>query len=643
MIALIVFLPLIGSIIVGLLTKKLNARNAQLITSILVSISAIISFIVFYKVIFLKNIYYIELLKWIDVGSFNVTWGLKVDPLTAVMLVVITSISSLVHIYSIGYMSHDPHIQRFMAYLSLFTFSMLMLVTSNNFIQLFFGWEGVGLCSYLLIGFWYKTPEANKAAMKAFLVNRVGDIAFALGIFTIFLNFDSVNFESVFTSLNQYENLSINLFGYELPLLNTIGILLFIGAMGKSAQIGLHTWLPDAMEGPTPVSALIHAATMVTAGVFLVARCSPIFEYAQVAKNMVTIIGAVTCIFAATIAITQNDIKKIIAYSTCSQLGYMFFACGVSAYSAGIFHLMTHAFFKALLFLAAGSVIHAMSGEQDIRKMGGLSKKIPLTYATIWIGSLALAGIWPFAGYFSKDIILEAVYAADSKYSNFAYICGLFAAFLTAFYSWRLIILVFNREKRYSNELDHQVHEAPNIMLIPLYILSFGAVTAGILGVKFGMVSAEQSFWQGVIAGAKEDNIYEKAHHVSSIVKLSPTIAGILGIMTSYIFYYYLPNIPKIISEKCRPIYLLLKNKYYFDELYNLVFVQTTVKIGQFLWQVFDIRVIDGIGPNGSAKLSNYLSKILSRLQSGYLYHYAFLMILGFVCIINWYILRNSY
>jgi NADH-quinone oxidoreductase subunit L len=513
-----------------------------------------------------------------------------------------------------------------------------MLVTSDNFMQLFLGWEGVGLCSYLLIGFWYEKDSANNAAMKAFIVNRVGDFGFILGIFAVYKLFGSLEFATIFAAVPQFAESQFTLFGHELHALTVIGVLLFIGAMGKSAQLGLHTWLPDAMEGPTPVSALIHAATMVTAGVFLVARCSPIFEYAPIALGVVTVVGAITCIFAATVAITQNDIKRVIAYSTCSQLGYMFFACGVSAYSAGIFHLMTHAFFKALLFLGAGSVIHALSDEQDLRKMGGIWKKIPATYVMMWIGSLALAGVFPFAGFYSKDMVLESAYAAGGL-GKFAYWAGITAAFLTAFYSWRLLILAFHGKPRSSEEVMSHVHESPPVILIPLVLLSIGAVISGAVGYYLlGMVDADGSFWRAAIMVLPENNPLEAAHHVEKWVKFLPLGVGIAGIILAYVAYMLLPGLPGFISTITRPIYLFLLNKWYFDELFDVIFVRSAKFLGKLLWSIGDVFIVDGLGPNGVALASGRIGALVNRLQSGYVYTYALVMLLGVLVLVGWYL-----
>lgn len=637
MVVLLVFMPLLGALISGLFSRSISNTASQWLTSSLLLISAILAGFIFVDVTLGGHNYTVSLLRFLDVGGFKAEWALKVDSLTAIMLVVVTWVSCVVHIYSVGYMSHDPHVPRFMAYLSLFTFFMLMLVTADNLVQLFLGWEGVGLCSYLLIGFWYSKPAANAAAMKAFIVNRVGDFGFALGVLSIFLVFGSVQFEDIFSQVSNYQAVQFHFMGMSFPTLEVICVLLFIGSMGKSAQFGLHTWLPDAMEGPTPVSALIHAATMVTAGVFLVARCSPLFEYAPSALAMVTTVGAFTAIFAASIALTQNDIKRIIAYSTCSQLGYMFFACGVSAYSAGVFHLMTHAFFKALLFLGAGSVIHAMSNEQDIRNMGGIWKKIPLTYSLMWIGSLALVGVFPFAGYYSKDIILEAAYASGTTIGQIASLVGVIVAFMTAFYSVRLLIVVFHGKPRASEDVMHHIHESPPVMLLPLIVLAIGAVFAGIIGANFlHIVAPEGAFWGNAIQVLPTHNVLEEAHHLSSTLKLIPSIAGLAGIVLAIIFYQLAPSLPVRIASAFRPLYLFSLNKWYIDELYTLLFIRPAKAIGKFLWEVIDIKTIDGLGPNGSVWLSGKLAIVVTKAQSGYVYHYAFVMLIGLVGLLSW-------
>ncbi|HLT02198.1 MAG TPA: NADH-quinone oxidoreductase subunit L, partial [Geminicoccaceae bacterium] len=517
----VVFFPLLGAIIAGLFGRWTGDRGAQLVTCGGLILSALCSWVVLGGVLGGEP-YKVELFRWIHAGTFEADWVIRVDVLSAVMMFTVSTVSALIHVYSIGYMAHDPSIPRFMSYLSLFTFFMLALVSADNFLQLYFGWEGVGLVSYLLIGFWYTRPSAAAAAIKAFLVNRVGDVAFALGIACVYLVFDSIEFDVVFGAAGEFAQTQLVVFGGTFDTITVICILLFIGAMGKSAQIGLHTWLPDAMEGPTPVSALIHAATMVTAGVFLVARCSPLFEYSTTALGLVTFIGATTAFFAATVGLVQNDIKRVIAYSTCSQLGYMFFACGVSAYAAGIFHLYTHAFFKALLFLGAGSVIHAMSDEQDMRRMGGIWRKLPITYAVMWIGSLALAGVPIFAGYYSKDMILEAAYAAEGPFATYALWLGLAAAVLTAFYSWRLLFMTFHGAPRASAEVMDHVHESPRVMTIPLILLALGATFAGIFGLP--MVEGTGEFWRGAIFTLPEHDALAEAHHTPFLIGILPVL-----------------------------------------------------------------------------------------------------------------------
>ena len=631
-----IFLPLIAAIIAGFGRHWLGDRGAQIVTTLAVCTSAVLSVVIFYQVAFQGQVQTIELLRWISSGDFQVSWALKFDTLTAVMVFVVTSVSSMVHIYSIGYMSHDKCIPRFMAYLSLFTFMMLMLVTADNLIQMFFGWEGVGLASYLLIGFWFEKKSANDAAIKAFVVNRVGDFGFALGIFGAFFLFGTVNLDAIFTMAPDYADVTVRFFGVEWHALTIICLLLFVGAMGKSAQLGLHTWLPDAMEGPTPVSALIHAATMVTAGVFMVARMSPVFEFAPIALMVVTIVGALTAFFAATVGCVQNDIKRIIAYSTCSQLGYMFFAIGVSAYQAAIFHLMTHAFFKALLFLGAGSVIHAMSDEQDIRKMGGIWKDIKLTYAVMWIGSLALAGIPWFAGYFSKDMILETAFGAGTGVGMFAFVLGIAAAFLTAFYSWRLLFLTFHGKPRADEYVMSHVHESPPVMTIPLVFLAIGAVFAGWAGYDLFVGDARTLFWAEAIFVAAGNDSIEAAHHVPTWVKVLPIFISVGGIALAYVFYMVAPSIPVLLASVFRPVYLFLLNKWYFDELYERIFVRPAKALGRGFWKDGDGALIDGVGPDGIAAASRHIARKVTALHSGLLYHYAFAMIIGVVVFVTW-------
>lgn len=649
----IVFLPLIGFLIAGLGGNTIGAKASEFVTTSLMVVVAVLSWVVFFQVALghHEGAIKVQVLHWIQSGGLDVSWAFRIDTLTSVMFVVVNTVSCLVHLYSIGYMHHDPHRPRFFAYLSLFTFAMLMLITSDNLLQMFFGWEGVGLASYLLIGFWFKKPSASAAAMKAFIVNRVGDFGFVLGIFAVFVLFGSINFDTIFAAAPTYipaagqGKVVISLFGMQLDQGHAITatcLLLFLGAMGKSAQFLLHTWLPDAMEGPTPVSALIHAATMVTAGVFLVARMSPLFELSHDALTVVTIIGAITAFFAATVGLVQNDIKRVIAYSTCSQLGYMFAALGVGAYGAAVFHLFTHAFFKALLFLGAGSVIHAVDGEQDMRYMGGLRKHIQMTYWAMMIGTLALTGVGvPFtvigtAGFFSKDAIIEATYAAHSASGQFAFWLLVIAAFFTSFYSWRLVHMTFHGKPRASHEVMHHVHESPMVMLLPLLILSVGALLAGVLFHErfFGEEYAE--FWKGALFTLPTNEILHHVHEVPALVKLSPFIAMVLGFVLSWWMYIVSPHIPKVLAEQHRVLYQFLLNKWYFDELYDFLFVRSAKWLGNFLWKEGDGRVIDGFGPNGvAARVMDVTGRVV-RLQSGYLYHYAFAMLIGIAALVTW-------
>ncbi len=637
MYSLAIFLPLIGALIAGFFGRAIGDRGAQLVTCGLVIAAAVISVIAFIDIGVMGNPHHVDLGTWISSGTFEARWALRFDALTAVMLVVVTVVSSCVHVYSIGYMSHDPAIPRFMAYLSLFTFAMLMLVTADNLLQLFFGWEGVGVCSYLLIGFWYDRPSANAAAIKAFVVNRVGDFGFALGIVGCYLLFDSIQFDVIFKAAPEMVEQSLGCLGMSFPALEVLCFLLFIGAMGKSAQLGLHTWLPDAMEGPTPVSALIHAATMVTAGVFLVARMSPVFEYAPDTLAFITFIGASTAFFAATVGLCQTDIKRVIAYSTCSQLGYMFFACGVSAYPAAIFHLMTHAFFKALLFLGAGSVIHAMSDEQDMRKMGGIRKLIPRTYILMWIGSLALAGIPFFAGFFSKDIILESAFASGTPIGTLAFVLGILAAFMTAFYSWRLLFMTFYGQPKADEKVIAHVHESPNIMLIPLYVLAFGAVFSGLLFAGMMVGDHPEHFWGDSILILESHHALHDAHYVPIYIILLPLVVSAAGIVLAYQFYIRNHAAVAELAENAKGIHQFLLNKWYFDEIYDWLFVRPAHLFGRFLWKRGDGNVIDGIGPDGIAARVIDLARNASRLQSGYVYHYAFAMLIGVVALLTWY------
>jgi len=636
-----VFLPLICSAIAGFGNHRLGDRGAQLITCGGMLAAAALSIKIFIDVALHGMSRDHLLANWITSGSFSVDWGLHIDTLTAVMLVVVNGVSSMVHVYSIGYMAHDKGVPRFMSYLSLFTFFMLMLVTSDNLLQMFFGWEGVGLASYLLINFWFDRDSANKAAIKAFVVNRVGDFGFALGIFGCFMIFGSVQFAEMFKKAPDLASLQFIFLGHTVPALTTVCLLLFVGAMGKSAQLGLHTWLPDAMEGPTPVSALIHAATMVTAGVFMVARLSPMFEYAPDALMVVTLVGALTCFIAGSIGLTQFDIKRVIAYSTMSQLGYMFFAAGVSAYSAAIFHLMTHAFFKALLFLCAGSVIHALSGEQDMRKMGGIWRKIPVTYALMWIGSLALAGIgidgvFGMAGFYSKDLILESAVANGHWYGVLAYALGIATAFFTAFYSWRLIIMTFHGKPRADHHVMDHAHESPWIMLLPLMPLAFGAIFAGWYAWDwFGGVD-HISFWRGSILVLPQDDTIAAAEHDPEWEKWFPLAVALPGIALAYVFYMWKPELPGKVASALGGVYRMVYRKYYFDEVYNFVFVRGAFRLGDIFWKKGDDGAIDRFGPDGIASLAGRIGKRVGAFETGYVYTYAFVMVIGLAGLVTW-------
>ena len=662
MYAAIVFLPIIASAIAGLLGRLIGARASELVTTGALFVSAALSCVAFYDVTLMGHSYLVQVLPWIYSGDLRVDWAIRVDALTGVMLVVVTGVSSLVHLYSIGYMADDPHRQRFFSYLSLFTFAMLMLVTANNFLQLFFGWEGVGLASYLLIGFWYKKPEANAAAIKAFIVNRIGDFGFALGIFGIFYIFKTLDFDAVFAAAPSMVGKTFLFAGYNVDILTTLCLLLFIGAMGKSAQIGLHTWLPDAMEGPTPVSALIHAATMVTAGVFLVCRCSPLFEHAPIALAFVTFIGATTAFFAASVGLFQNDIKRVIAYSTCSQLGYMFVGAGVSAYGSAMFHLFTHAFFKALLFLAAGSVIQAMHHEQDMRKMGGLAKAIPFTWAMMLIGNLALTGVGipvlhvGFAGFYSKDSIIDAAYSAHTAIGTYAFLLTLVAAAMTSFYSWRQFLMTFHGRYRGADALhghdhghdDHhapalsEVHESPLTMLVPLAVLAAGAVFAGILFGHYFIGEQGASFWHGAIAAIAGNRLGPQLENFPMWVEAAPFALTVIGFGIAYYYYILNPELPAQMAAKKGLLYTFLYNKWYFDELYDFLFVQPAKKLGRFLWKFGDGTIIDGLGPDGVAARVLDATRGAVQLQSGYVYHYAFAMLIGVVALATWFMLAGG-
>ncbi len=669
----IVFLPLVGFLIAGLFGRAIGARASEIVTTALLMVAAVLSWIVFTQVAMHGGAKEIALLRWINAGALHVNWSIRVDTLTAVMLVVVNTVSALVHLYSIGYMHEDPHRPRFFAYLSLFTFAMLMLVTANDLLQMFFGWEGVGLASYLLIGFWFQKPSANAAAMKAFVVNRVGDFGFALGIFGVYVMTGSIEFSSVFAAAPSLVGKEFVFMGIHWDALTILCLLLFMGAMGKSAQFLLHTWLPDAMEGPTPVSALIHAATMVTAGVFMVARLSPLFDLAPNALAIVMFIGATTAFFAATVGLVQNDIKRVIAYSTCSQLGYMFVAMGAGAYSAGVFHLFTHAFFKALLFLGAGSVIHAMHHEQDMRHMGGLAKKIPFTYWTMTIGTLALTGFWFTAGYFSKDAIIEASFASHNPFGPYAFALTVLAAGMTSFYSWRLVFMTFHGKAKWAADAhshdahghddhahaahghddhahdDHghghyalNPHESPLVMLIPLGVLSVGAVLAGLVFKEAFIGHGYEHFWREALFTSKDNHILHAIHEVPWFVPHLPGLMMILGFVTAYYLYIRHPELPARIAHRHQGLYQFLLNKWYFDELYNAIFVRPARALGRFFWKKGDGWLIDGFGPDGvSARVLDITQRVV-RLQTGYVYHYAFAMLIGVTALITWFMFAGG-
>lgn len=677
----IVFLPLVGFLIAGLFGRLMGHRASEIITTALLAVSAVLSWVAFIQVGFGEGATRVQVAQWMSVGDLQVDWAFRIDTLTAMMLVVVNTVSALVHLYSIGYMHEDPHRSRFFAYLSLFTFAMLMLVTADNLVQMFFGWEGVGLASYLLIGFWYKKDSANAAAMKAFIVNRVGDFGFLLGIFTLFVLFNGVTFDSIFPRVAELANARFTFLGIEWHALTIACLLLFMGAMGKSAQFLLHTWLPDAMEGPTPVSALIHAATMVTAGVFMVARLSPVFEYAPDALTVVTIIGGITAFFAATVGLVQNDIKRVIAYSTCSQLGYMFVALGVGAYAAGVFHLFTHAFFKALLFLGAGSVIHAMHHEQDMRNMGALRRYIPLTTAMMAIGTLALTG-FPFtAGYYSKDAIIEAAYASHNPGSQLAFFATVVAAFMTSFYSWRLFFLTFEGNARWSNadhhahgdhegvehndrshdvepathadhehghhdhhgHGDHTPHESPLVMVLPLIVLAIGAVAAGFVFHEAFLGHGYQEFWKGALFTRPENHILEEMHHIPGWVPFLPTVMMALGFGLAWYMYILDTKQPARLAADHPILYRFLLNKWYFDELYDFIFVRPAMAIGRFFWRTGDQRIIDGLGPDGISARVLDVTRGVVRVQTGYVYHYAFAMLIGVAALVTFYLFRGAH
>jgi NADH-quinone oxidoreductase subunit L len=613
-----------------------GSRFAEIVTTVFLFASMLLSWIAFADVGFAHHDARIAVLPWIVSGDLKIEWALRIDTLTAVMLVVVTTISAFVHLYSIGYMAEDPHRPRFFCYLSLFTFAMLMLVTADNLAQLFFGWEGVGLMSYLLIGFWYQKPEANAAAIKAFIVNRIGDFGFSLGIFALFMMTGAIDFDTVFAQAPSLTGKTIHVLGSNFDALTLICLLLFMGAMGKSAQFLLHTWLPDAMEGPTPVSALIHAATMVTAGVFMVARLSPLFELAPHAQTFVTFIGATTAFFAATVALVQNDIKRIIAYSTCSQLGYMFVAMGVGAYSVGMFHLFTHAFFKALLFLGSGSVILAMHHEQDIRHMGGLKEKLPFTYWTMLIGTLALTGFPLTAGYFSKDAIIEAAYAGHNAMAFYAFWMTTIAAALTGFYSWRLMFLTFHGRAHDHHHLE-AARESPLVMTIPLGFLAAGSIFSGFPFQELFTGPGVKEFFGDSLTFAQGNHLLEDMHHVPYLVAVLPTVMMAIGFAVAWEFYLRRPQLPAELARQHEPLYRFLLNKWYFDEIYDALVVRPTLWLGRILWKQGDGWVIDGFGPDGVSALVLDVTRGAVRLQTGYLYHYAFAMLIGVAAFITWF------
>ena len=633
--SLAIFAPLAGALVSGLLGKTIGDRAAMAASVLGMLVAAVCGPLAFFRLTSgheEATAFFIA--DWLQSGHLHVSWALRYDTLSAAMVGMVSFVAMLIHVYSIGYMSHDATRWRFFSYLSLFTFAMLMLVTADNLLQLFFGWEGVGLCSYLLIGYWYDRPSACAAAMKAFIVNRVADLPFAVGLALIYLTFGSIEFDTIFPSAFRHVNDHYHLFGAELRSMEVIGFLLFIGAMGKSAQLFLHVWLPDAMEGPTPVSALIHAATMVTAGVFLMARMSPVMEYAPYALGFVTIVGASTAVFAATVGCVQNDIKRVIAYSTCSQLGYMFVAAGVGAYQASVFHLITHAFFKALLFMAAGSVIHAMSDEQDIRKMGGLGKLIPITCAVMWIGNLALAGIPPLAGSYSKDAIISAAYAAHSTPGTYAFVCTVLAAGLTAFYSWRLLFMTFHGNSRADHHVLSHVHESPWVMVGPLCVLALGALFAGWLGHNAFIGEGQKEFWEDAIFNAQWNHAIENLEHVPAWVEHIPLVVALAGIGLAYYMYMVNKLLPIKLAERFGGVYRFLLNKWYFDELYDAIFVRPLICASRVLWRTGDTAIIDGI-PNGLAALTTGSSRQIVKLQTGSLAIYAFAMLIGVVSLIG--------
>ena len=638
----IVFLPLAGALLAGFFGRSLGDKMSGILTSLFVVIAAVLSWIAFYHVGFLGEEARVPIMPFIGVGDLQTMWSLRIDTLTAVMLVVVTTVSALVHIYSIGYMSEDDRQPLFFAELSLFTFAMLALVTADNLVQLFFGWEGVGLASYLLIGFWYHRPSANQAAIKAFIVNRVGDFGFALGVFAVYYIFRDINFDTIFAAAREKQSVMMPVFGYQVDALTVICLLLFMGAMGKSAQIFLHTWLPDAMEGPTPVSALIHAATMVTAGVFMVARLSPLFELAPAAQSFVIFIGATTAIFAATVGLVQNDIKRIVAYSTCSQLGYMFVAMGVGAYSVGMFHLFTHAFFKALLFLGSGSVIIAMHHEQDIRHMGGLWRKIPITYAVMLVGTLALTG-FPFtAGYFSKDAIIEAAAVGKNSFAVYGFVMTVAAAALTTFYSWRLIFKTFHGEPHDRHHYE-AAHESPWVMLAPLVLLAIGSIGAGWPFLHLFTGHGVGEFFRESLKFAPGNTVLEDMEELPLLTTLTPTIMMIGGFLVAWQFYIRRPDLPEALARQQDILYRFLLNAWYFDRIYDFIFVRPAMWLGRLFWKGGDGFIIDGFGPDGVSARVLDVTRNVVRLQTGYLYHYAFAMLIGVAAFVTWFVFAGAH
>jgi NADH-quinone oxidoreductase subunit L len=657
---LIVLGPLFAAAFAGLLQRYIGDRIAQIITTASIGVSLALSWPIFLNFVWGDaHPYLIELFKFIDVGGFTSTWSVRIDSLSATMLVVVTTVSFLVHVYSWGYMAEDPHRARFFSYLSFFTFAMLALVTANDLLQLFFGWEGVGVASYLLIGFWYQKRSANDAAIKAFITNRVGDFGFALGIMLAFFCYHSIRYEDVFSAAAAHPNLMFGIGAFQVRAVEAVSFLLFIGAMGKSAQFFLHVWLPDAMEGPTPVSALIHAATMVTAGVFMVSRCGDLFQMAPYASGFVTVIGATTALFAATVGVAQNDIKRVVAYSTCSQLGYMFFAAGVGAYNAAMFHLFTHAFFKALLFLGAGSVIHGLHHEQDMRNMGGVRKPMPVTWAMMIIGTLALIGfgipgLGGFAGFYSKDAIIESAFTSNAIGAQFAFWCGITAAFLTSFYSWRLAFMTFEGAIRGSHAAEHAhghgeegspepdahghddhgvahakpdgsapAHESPWVMLAPLIVLAAGAMFAGAIFAPNFLGEGAHEFWRGVFP------LHGEEHPVPPSVAWAPLGVTVAGFLVACVFYLWQTGAAKALAKG--PVWAFLYNKWYFDELYDFIFVKGARAVGDIFWKWGDQKTIDGLGPDGVAASSRFFSRALRRVQTGFVYHYSFLMLIAAV------------